>query len=106
MYELDKARAHACERSARRRCKRLARGFRPRASTSCRSEGSRGASRRARPLSRALYLRWCARWLTRDASAQMENKKLKFGTAIVTLVAVGTLGPIAAVMYQQKKARG
>ena len=49
----------------------------------------------------------CARCLTsRLVGAQIENRKLKFGTAIVTLVAVGTLGPIAAVMFQQRKARG
>ena len=36
----------------------------------------------------------------------MSGRKFKFGLGIVTVVTVGMGGPIAAVMYQQKKARG
>jgi hypothetical protein len=36
----------------------------------------------------------------------MTNRKLKFGTSILAVLTVGFGGPIAAVLYQQKKARG
>jgi hypothetical protein len=69
--------------------------------TKVRAASAAGVLRAGRALKRLSSSRFRSR-----LSPQMTNRKLKFGSGILAVLTIGFGGPIGAVMYQQKKARG